>query len=151
MRKYTVRESPYKRIGKSLRYKQSSYTARTCMVLPAAKAVALRQVITSVKQECRHLCQQKPRSSVLRVSAVDGLKSFSWKGVTQELKQRAPTFLSILQAAAQSYRPRAPPKARRKKRGSPSRLLQRARESVVGMAAAVLLKERNQHMCKIHC
>ena len=86
MKKYTVKESPYKRIGKSLRHKQSLYTARTCMGLPGAKEEALRQIITVVKQECRHLCQRRPRSSVLRVNAVDGLKSFSWKGVTQELK-----------------------------------------------------------------
>ena len=144
MKKYIVRDSSFKRIGKSLRYKKSSYTARTCLALPGVKAEALKQVITSVKLECRHLCQVKPRPSVLRVRSVDVLKYFSWKGVIRELKRKAPTFLAILQAAAQSNRPRIAARG-----GKRSKHIHQARENVVGMAAAVLLKERNQHMCKL--
>lgn len=150
MKSYTVRATPFKRIGKTLRYKQPAYTARACLTLPAVQSEALRQTIAAVKRECMQLCQLKPRSSVLRVKSADELKSFSWKGVIQELRLTAPTFLAILQAAAQSFRPRAPraPKVVQKKKGRPSKHLQRARDSVVGMAAAVLLKERNQQMCK---
>lgn len=149
MNKYIVRESPYKKIGKTLRYNQPAYTARTCLMLPAVKQEALKQVLTAVKVECRHLCQLKPRPSTLRVKSVGELKSFSWSEMMQELKRKAPTLLATLRAAAQSHLPRSPPKAVYKKRGRQSKLAQRARDSVVGMAAAVLLKERNQHMCKL--
>jgi hypothetical protein len=69
------------------------------------------------------------------VKSVDELKSFSWRQVILELRLKAPTFLTILQAVGECHQPR------RKRR-------QKARNSVVGMAAAILLKERNQHMCK---
>jgi hypothetical protein len=135
IKSYNVKFSPFKRIGKTLRYKKVSYTARACLSLPAGKSEALRQIVTAVKMECRRLCQLKPRPSVLRVKSVDELKSFSWRQVILELRLKAPTFLTILQAVGECHQPR------RKRR-------QKARNSVVGMAAAILLKERNQHMCK---
>ena len=105
-----MRESPYKRIAKTLRYKQAAYTARACLKLPAVRAEALKHITAAVKRECQHLCLRKPSPSILRVKSVDKLKSFSWHAVTQELKQRAPTLLSVLQTAAQSHRLRAPAK-----------------------------------------
>lgn len=90
----------------------------------------------------------KPTPSVLRVRSVDELKSFSWNAVTEELKQKAPTFLAILQAAAEAYRPRVQ-KTKSTHKLKRSKLTQKGRKGVVGMAAAILLKERNQHMSKV--
>ena len=127
MKTYHVRFSPFKRIGKTLRYKKASYTARACLSIQAGKSEALRQIVTAVKMECRCLCQLKPRPSVLRVKSADELKSFSWRQLMLELRLKAPTFLTILQAAGECHQPRL------KRRQKP-------RSSVVGMAAAILLK-----------
>lgn len=105
----------------------------------------MKHVTTVVDRECQQLCKKKP-ASVLRVKSIDQLKSFSWDAVITELKKRAPTLLSILIAAAQSTRhPRRQSEPRRKKSNPVHRPW---RQSVVCMAAAVLLKERNQQMCK---
>ena len=125
------------------------YTARTCLALPAVKSEALKQVVAAVKSECRRLCQLKPKPSVLRMKSSDELKSFTWKAVTLELKQRAPILLAVLQAAAESYRQRVPRQTLSRRRKKGSKLMKMARESVIGMAAAVLLKERNKNMCKL--
>ena len=102
IKSFTLQESPYKRIAKALRYKQPAYTARTCLAVPSAKLEALKKVVSTVKLECRHLCQLKTNPSIMHIRSDDELKSFSWKAVTCELKQRAPTFLAVLQAAAES-------------------------------------------------
>jgi len=76
--------------------------------------------------ECVSLCE-KAKPSILRVKL---LTAFHFSTLLRELKQRAPTFLSILKAAA-----------------TPTKRLSEPSPIVICMAAAMLLKQRNQQMC----
>ncbi len=148
LRRYVLRYSPYKKIVKTLRYKRGMYTARACLMVPEVKEEALQQILTAVRVECNHLCQKNPRPSILRNGSTKELKAFSWKKVILELQRKAPTFLAVLQAAAQPRRRRLLSLARN---SSKKNLQPRgaARDSTLVTAAAVLLKERCQPMSKV--
>ena len=65
--------------------------------------------------------------SVLRIPSIRHLRDFSLSDVVNELKAKAPTLMSVLNAAAGC---------------TPQQ-----HQSVIAMAAAVLLKQRNKHVC----
>lgn len=133
MRKYLV-HSPYKPMVKTTRFKQPSYTARTLFKTPTVHDATLREVLSTVKHECESMCKVVPSSSVLRSSSICGLKEMQWTSVLDEMKVRAPVLLSILTEAATG--------------GSGSSIRTPA-PSIIGMAAAVLLKARSRNMCKL--
>jgi len=69
----------------------------------------------------------------MRVHSLKSVTQFKWNDLNKELRTKAPTLLAILLAAAQPTR---------SKKAVPS-------VSVVGMAAGILLKSRNKHMCAL--
>ena len=75
-----------------------------------------------------------PLPSVLRVPSVHHLNIFHFNVFVNELHQRAPTLLAVLAAAARPQRPKK----------------QEPDAYVIAMAAAVLLKQRNKHLCMLH-
>ena len=90
-------------------------------------------ILQIIRVECGSLCLLKPVPSVLRVSSLKRITDFKWEDLITELRTRAPTLLAILQAAAQPMGS--------KKSSLPA--------SIVGMAAGILLKSRNQNMCAL--
>ena len=90
-------------------------------------------ILQIIRVECGSLCLLKPVPSVLRVSSLKRITDFKWEDLITELRTRAPTLLAVLQAAAQPMRS--------KKLSPPA--------SIVGMAAGILLKSRNKHMCAL--
>ena len=86
----------------------------------------------SIQTECNALCAMLPEPSVLRIQSIDHLKAFHWDSIVGELKRKAPTLLAALTAAAQP--------CRRAKQ-------QDLNTHAIAMAAAVLLKQRNPHLC----
>jgi len=133
VRKYLVR-SPYKPVVKTTRFKQPSYTIRTLFRTPTLRDATVQEMLSTVKHECDLLCKLVPSSSILRSSSVHSLKEVKWESVQDDLKSRAPVLLSVLTTAAtggSGSSTRSPP------------------PSVIGMAAAVLLKARSKNMCKL--
>ena len=124
MKRYNVK-SPYKRIVKSLRYPRPGYTARKCIQVPALKKATLQEVLKVIKLESTALAKCRPKPSMLRVRSLKQLTTFKWSDLMTYLKQKAPTLLSIIEAAAKS-----PPLS-----------------IAVGMAACILLKQRCKHRC----
>ena len=116
--------SKFKRLVQSTRYKKSPYTAQTAVRTPALHHRLVKLIAKKVRKECAVISSRK-HNSYLRLS-VAKLKSFSWESVESELKQHAPTLLSVLKATTQSSK---------------------GNSKIAGMAAAVLLKGRNKHLC----
>jgi len=88
----------------------------------------LSTILQTIRIECSMLYMTKPTPSVLRVTS---LSSFKWEDVNIELQQKAPTLFAILKAAAQPTRSR---------QATPL-------TSMIAIAAGILLKSRNKHMC----
>jgi len=112
----------------STRYKGSPYTAHTALKVPSVGKAMVRAITKKIRQECKFLCAKSSRVSVLR----KGVKHFQWRNVTQELLRPAPTLYAVLRAAC--MRPT------RKKI---------SRRYVLSVAAAGLLKGRNQFLCRM--
>lgn len=95
---------------------------------PQLKTATITEVLKVIRLECASLCEKR-NPSILREKSKEALTTFQPKTLLRELKRRAPTLLSILQAAARPAR---------KPDSNPI---------VVCMATAVLLKQRSQQMC----
>ena len=94
------------------------------------------EVAKAIKKECEQLVSTKFPSLMRKKSKMD-LLQFSWEAVVSELQTRAPLLLAVLSATAESTGPRN------------HQRLQAACLPFIGMAAAILLKCRNKHMCEV--
>ena len=111
--------------------------ARRAMLIPPLKKALVNAIASEVRDECQKLCTTiADRKSILRKTSPDDLKTFSWSNLSSELHNRAPVFVAILEASVK--RPRSQ---------HPDSMSQRS----IGLAAAVLLRERNQFMCAVQC
>jgi hypothetical protein len=128
VRKFRVAKR-FQQFVESTRYKNSPYTARTAFRAPSLRRAMLRQMSKCIRRECQALCSKKGTRSVLRRSSVEDVKKFKWAGVSRELHHRAPTLFLALKAACIQQR---------KKKGTTRKVL--------SMAAAVLLRGRNQFL-----
>lgn len=126
VRKYLI-HSPFKPMVKTTRYKKPQYTVRTLLKSPTIRDVTIQEVIGAIKTECELLCKRVPFPSKLRSSSVDSLTQFN---IVEELREKSPILLSVLQAAASSRRTKAT-------------------DPAIVMAAAVLVKSRSLNMCKL--
>ena len=130
VKKYLV-HSPYKRIVNTMRYKRESYTARKILKSPTFCDATIQELMRTIRNECATLCKKTPSPSYLRVGTINDLFQFDWEPLLQELQEKAPLLMSVLKAASE--------RSNRKP----------ADVAVVGMAAAILLKSRCMHMCKM--
>lgn len=67
------------------------------------------------------------KTKTFRVENADSLRKFAWGDVVNKLKNLAPTLFRVIMALCSSKR--------------------RCNQSIGGMAATVLLKGRNKHIC----
>ena len=115
----------------SIRYKDSPYTLRTAFKAPTLRKAMLRQMSKAIQYECKSLCSKRLQKCLLRCESMDDIKKFTFARVSHELRHRAPTLFHALMAA--SHRP--------------GRRRQAKRKYILPMAAAVLLRGRNQFLC----
>ena len=87
----------------------------------------LKRVGMLVHNELILLCSDST-NSILRQQSVLQLKEFTWSKLSAELKNKAPTFLTILNECTHTRRPRS------------------NQDAVIGMCAALLLKHRFSKM-----
>ena len=118
----------YKKVVQTLRYKNSPYTATTILKNYTFKEGCCFTACIHQKEECRQMCSRKHGDSVLRFLSVLELRDFKWKMLTQELKKKAPTLLTLFRAAAES-----------------KKFL--SSDSIVGMAASMILYGRKSQLC----
>ena len=114
-----------------MRYMRESYTAQKILKSPTFCDATIQELMHTIRNECATLCKKTPSPSYFRVSTINDLFQFDWEPLLQELREKAPLLTSVLKAAAE--------RSNRKPADVP----------VVGMAAAILLKSRCMHMCKI--
>lgn len=111
--------------------------ARSAMLIPPLKKALVNAIASEVRDECQKLCTTiADRKPMLRKTSPDDLKTFSWSNLSSELRNRAPVFVAILEASVKC------PCGQH-----PDSMSQR----FIGLAAAVLLHERNQFMCAVQC
>ena len=94
----------------------------TQLCVPHQRMIKL--IAKKIKKESPDICSKK-RNSYLRLS-LETIKHFSWETVESDLKEHVPTLLSVLKAVSRS------PEGNSK---------------IAGIAAVVLLKGRNRHIC----
>ena len=130
--------SRFKKMVESTRYKHSPYTARAAVKVPTIRKAVLKHVSKKIHQECKSLCSKSHEKSILRSSSRSAadIKNFQWHKVTYELRNRAPTLYHVLCAACYCMR------SSKDKRKQGKRVLP--------LAAAILLKGRNQFLCRAH-
>ena len=131
-RKFCI-PSTCKKLVKSIRYRRYPYVARTLLQQPQLKDATLAEIENVIHAECSDLCKLKPKPSELRyLPKAKGLVDFEWKNVESELSKKAPILTLILKAAAQS-------------KGAKRKI----RTGIIVMAAALLLKSRNEKMSRV--
>ena len=126
LRKYLI-HSPFKKLVKTARYKKVKYTARTLFKSEGMHGATMGEVLRTIRTECELFCKRSPSPSQFRTSSVSSLAHSKWDEVEQELNTKAPTLLSVLQAAACSE----------------------ATTPAIVMAAAILLKTRSLCMYRL--
>ena len=108
----------------------------------ATKNIMIRQRVLSIiardiQNEMTALCS-KNFNSILRQSSFEAIQNFSWKSLSKELQQVAPTLYRVLSGCTNvTRRIRSSPK--NKKEGHMN-------ETVLGVCASILLRHRNVHM-----
>ena len=100
------------------------------------KSELIQLVRKDIEKECCELCSKK-NPSCLRKTSKDDLLSFGMEQLTEEIKDRAPIFYSVLSAAAINRKSKA-------KNPSPQ-----AEVGAIGMAAAVCLRNRSQYIIAV--
>ena len=123
--------SRFKKVVESTRYKSSPYTARTAIKAPTIRKAILKHMSQKIHLECKSLCSTSMKS-VLRSGSAGDVKNFQWDTITKELRNRAPTLYSALYAACRHSR-----KDKRKQS-----------RCIIPLAASLLLKRRNQFLCR---
>lgn len=88
----------YRRIGRQLALGDNTSIARALVALPDVNEIIYQLIGKEITSEITGLCS-KTNPSLLRKSTPKELSEFSWDNVHQELSDRAPRFMQLLQAA----------------------------------------------------
>lgn len=126
-------------IGQALCRGNWQSIANAVMKCEHVRSALLGKVLGLVSQECKHLCEVKDFSSVLRKSTKNDLKEFSWEKVASEFRKEAPIFFKFLLSVA------APKRSRNKVKGVEIT----ARYPSICTAGSILLRERNCMMSAV--
>ena len=88
-------------------------------------------------KEMTVLCSSESKS-ILRASSLEALNSFTWEKLSSELSAKAPTLYAVLDACVNVKR--------RGKVTPESKSRHSSRHAVLGMCAAIILRNRHHHM-----
>lgn len=123
--------SKYKPVVTALVNGSANTFAKKALSLPKLRNAIVEEVKRLVKKECQNLCSNLPeKHSVLRDTRPAHLKTFSWQNIIEELSCRAPLLHTVLSATVER-------RCHDKMQIAPR----------LGMAFAILMRERNQFMC----
>lgn len=84
----------------------------------------VKMLCKQISKECSTMCALKTKA--LRVANTDSLRQFAWGDVANNLKRLAPTLFKVILTSCSTKR--------------------QCNQTIGGMAAALLLKERNKHI-----
>ena len=112
-----------KRIGKALARKAPRTVAVQALAGPTTRLHVLSEIGRILRAEMTAMCSDKT-ASLLRTHSIQDLSHFQWKNVIQELEKSAPVFLHFLRQCTQTRTPR------------------QNRDGVIGVCAAIILKNR---------
>ena len=135
------RGSGLKTLARSVGRKHRASIARQAMKDSQIKMKVLDILGRHVQKEMKLLCS-KNTPSVLRDNSPDAVKKFSWNAVTSELETRAPTLFKVLMVLVVNRGFHQKSNVAPKK----SRTSKPTHTAVVGMCAAILMKNRNVHL-----
>ena len=131
--KATIRTvaSKYKPVVTALVNGAANTFAKKALSLPKLRHAITEEVKRLVKKECKSLCTTLPeKRSILRDTRPAHLTTFSWQNIITKLSFRAPMLHAVLSATVE------------RRSHDQTRIAPR-----VGMAVAILMRERNQFMC----
>ena len=117
-----------KRLGKAVARNSKQALAKECLKQPGTKEYILRGIGALIRNEMKSMCSDRV-NSLLRSTDIKDLHEFTWDQLLTELRENAPIFLRVLNAAIETRLPR------------------RNTSGVVGVCAAILLKHRFSKMC----
>ena len=93
-----------------------------------------------VQKKMKLLCSKKT-PSVFRDNSPDAVKKFSWNAVTSELETRVPTLFNLMVLVVnQGFHQKSNVAPKKSRTSKPTHT------AVVGMCAAILMKNRNVHL-----
>ena len=132
------RSSKLKCLARSIGRLNYRSVARQAMKVPKIRAKVMVILAADIQKELTIMCAKK-RKSILHGATPESVKSFSWGILLSELDTFAPTFTKVLRGIVQvKRRVRIANKGRKSWRPS--------EEAVVGVCAAIMLRNRNVHM-----
>ena len=132
-----LKSSGLKTIAKGVaRHSQRTIARQTLLNLKCRRHV-LDILRRDIQKEMTTLCSSDSKS-VLRESSLEALSSFTWDKLTNELSAKAPTLYSVLDACVNVKRKGKAPAESKSRHSSTS--------SVLGMCAAIILRNRHHHM-----
>ena len=105
MKHYPLSTPRSRHIGKSIARGSKKAMIDHCFEDPVSRHYIMRKLGRLVNAEVRAMCSD-PVKSVLQSKDSDYLKEFKWDHVLDEMKEHAPTLLSILLSSTKTRHPR---------------------------------------------
>lgn len=122
------------KLGRALAGGHIPSVAKAVMGHKSLREAVILSVLDQLESECSKLCQKSNPPSLFCKVPVSEIKEFEWDNLIEEFKNKAPLFFQILCSVTSRNDHR-----NKSKHG-------RAHNPGICMAAAVVLKERNQKM-----
>lgn len=137
MRTHMVtRASGLKKLARNVGLRRHKPIARAVVGMKVLRKHVIRALSGEIQKELTTMVSKK-NGSILRDMSRDGYAKFSWDSLITELEKHAPVLLQFLTGCVHVQR-RVRKKV--KKNCSPKK------NSIVGLCAAILLRNRNTHM-----
>lgn len=137
------KSSGLKTLARGVARRSQRTIARQAMGNMKVRQHVLDILARDVQKEMTSLCSKRAQS-MLRASSFEAASSFTWDKLTSEISAKAPTLYAILEGCVNVKRKEkraltAPHGRKFKNRHS-------SKSAVMGMCAAILLRNRNHHM-----
>lgn len=132
------KKSSLKPLTRSIGRMKYNSIAKQALRVSKVRSKVLSLLAQDIQKELGNICSKK-NWSILRDSSVSTLMSFTWDTLISELSVHAPTFLEVLRGIV-----RVKHRVRGKK--ARARTSKPRENAVVGICAAIMLKNKNIHM-----
>ena len=126
-RSYVLHGTP-KRVSKSLARGKRRSTVVKLMSYVSSRVLVLSEIGKIVQKEIKELCSNNYHS-IIREHSPTALECFSWRTITLEVMQKAPTLYAIIEKCLMSSN--------------------ESSRHLLCVFVSVVLKSRNPHMCMV--
>ena len=130
-----------KSLAQSIGRLSYSSVARQTMKVDRVRKRVMEIIAADIQKELTRACARRSKS-VLRNPTAESLINFTWEKLLSELDTCAPTFMHILRGIVQ---------VKRRERKPVKRSYRPSEKAVLGVCAAIMLKNRNVHMNLLQC